>query len=84
MQDGAGHNVDGLPFIIVGSCGGVFKTGRLVKYGNWVGKTGDYWRGSSGVSHCKLLTSLCNAMDLPVTGFGDPKYGGMGTLPNLT
>jgi Protein of unknown function (DUF1552) len=83
MQDGAGHNVDGLPFVIVGSCGGVFKTDRLLKVGRWVGKTGNYWNGASGVSHCKLLASLCNAMDLPVQGFGDMRYGGTGTLPGL-
>jgi hypothetical protein len=84
MQDGAGHNVDGMPFVIVGSCGGAFKTGRVVRFGSWVGKSGNYWNGKSGVSHCKLLTSLCNAMDLPVTGFGNPMYGGMGALPGLS
>ncbi len=84
MQDGAGHNVDGLPFVIVGSCGGVFRTGRVVRYGRWIGKTGNYWNGASGVSHSKLLASLCNAMDLPVAGFGDPQFGGTGTLPDLT
>ena len=84
MQDGAGHNVDGLPFVIVGSCGRYFKTGRAVRFGSWVGKTGEYWKGSSGMSHVKLLTSLCQAMDLQVTGFGDPQYGGTGALPGLT
>jgi hypothetical protein len=80
MQDGAGHNVDGMPFIILGSCGGYFKTGRVVRFGSWVGKSGEYWKSPSGVSHCKLLATLCNGMDLPVTGFGDPRYGGTGAL----
>jgi hypothetical protein len=83
MQDGAGHNVDGLPFIIVGSCGGYFKTGRVVRMGSWASKTGEYWKSPSGVSHCKLLATLCQAMDLPVSGFGDPKYGGTGALTGL-
>ena len=84
MQDGAGHNVDGVPFVIVGSCGKYFRTGRLLRQGRFVGKAGDYWKGASGVSHVKLLTSLANAMDLPLTGFGDPQYGGTGALPDLT
>ena len=84
MQDGAGHNVDGLPFIIVGSCGGYFKTGRVLRFGSWVNKPGDYWKGSTGVSHAKLLASLCQAMDLNVPSFGDPRYGATGNLPGLT
>ena len=32
-------------------------------------------------AHNKLLTSICNAMDLPVTGIGAPQYAG--TLPGL-
>jgi hypothetical protein len=84
MQDGAGHNVDGMPWIIVGSCGGYFKTNRVLRMGSWAGKTGDYWKGSTGVSHAKLLASLCQAMDLNVASFGDPRYGGTGPLPGLT
>ena len=29
----------------------------------------------------RLLASLCNALDVPGDGFGDPKYAG--TLPEL-
>jgi hypothetical protein len=83
MQDGSGHNVDGVPFIILGSCGGAFKPGRVVRFGSWVNKTGEYWKSASGVSHCKLLASLCQAMDVPVSGFGDPRYGGTGALTGL-
>jgi hypothetical protein len=34
------------------------------------------------VAHNKLLTSLCNAMDLPVTGVGAAAYAG--NLPELS
>ncbi len=65
------------PLIIAGGCGGYFKTGRVVKLGSWAGKTGAYYRGASGVANNKLLATLSNAMDVPVAGFGDPKYSGM-------
>lgn len=80
MAEGAGHFVGGLPFVLVGSCGGYFKTGRTVQLGSWAGKTGEYWKGESGVPHNKLLASLANAMDVPVTSFGE---GYAGTLDEL-
>lgn len=82
MCEGADHGVQGIPFLLIGSCAGYFKTGRLVKLGNWKGKPGDYWKGDGGVPHNKLLATLCNAMDVPVMGFGPPQYAG--TLPELT
>jgi hypothetical protein len=81
MCEGADHGVQGIPFLLIGSCGGYFKTGRLVKLGNWKGKPGDYWKGDGGVPHNKLLATLCNAMDVPVQGFGPPQYAG--TIPEL-
>jgi hypothetical protein len=56
-----------IPFLLIGSCGGYFKTGRAVRY--------------SKVPHNKLLATICNAMDVPVTSFGAPGYEG--TLPDL-
>ncbi len=44
------------------SCGGYFKTGRVLKY--------------NGTAHNRLLASLCNAMDVPVDSFGASGYGG--------
>jgi len=67
MEDGASHYVGRIPFLLVGSCGGYFKTGRLVD--------------CKGEPHNKLLTTICNAMGMAVTSFGDPKYAG--TLPAL-
>ena len=31
-----------------------------------------------------FFASLCQAMDHPVTGVGDPRYGGTGALTGLT
>ena len=56
MDDGASHFNGKIPITLTGSCGGYFKTGKVFRY--------------SGVAHNKLLTSICNAMDLPVTGIG--------------
>jgi hypothetical protein len=80
MNEGSGHYVGGLPFVLIGSCGGYFKTGRTVKLGNWAKKTGEYWNGDSGVPHNKLLASISNALDVPTTAFGE---GYAGTLDEL-
>ncbi|HEY2731322.1 MAG TPA: DUF1552 domain-containing protein [Polyangia bacterium] len=68
MDNGANHYVGNIPFLLIGSCGGYFKTGRVVKY--------------SKIAHNKLLATLCNAMDMNVTSFGAAGYEG--TLPELT
>jgi len=62
MEDGASHYIGKIPFVLIGSCGGFFKTGQFQKY--------------SKVAHNRLLVSLLNAMDVPVTEFGLPGYGG--------
>jgi hypothetical protein len=80
MSEGSAHYVGGLPFVLIGSCGGYFKTGRTVKLGNWANKNGEYWNGDSNVPHNKLLASLSNAMDVPTTAFGE---GFAGTLDEL-
>ena len=66
MEEGASHYVGKCPFLLIGSCGGYFKSG-VVRY--------------SKTPHNKLLATLCNAMDVPVTGYGAPGYSG--TLPEL-
>jgi hypothetical protein len=82
MAEGSFHSVNAIPFILVGSGGGYFRTGRTVRVGSWAGKPGQYWKaGNTGVPHNKLLASLCNAVDIPGDTFGDPKYPG--TLTEL-
>jgi hypothetical protein len=68
QEDGGSHRVSPIPFTLIGSCGGFFKTGRVVKY-------------PSG-PHNKLLATICNAMDVPMTGYGAPELSG--TLPELS
>src|SRR5205823_5395162 len=53
MNEGALHYVGKIPFLVIGSAGGYFKTGRVLRY--------------SKVPHNRLLASICNAMDVPVT-----------------
>ncbi len=80
MAEGSGHNVGGLSFVLVGGCGGALRTGRVVRLGDFATRSGEYWNGDSGVPHNRLLATLCNAMDVPVEGFGQ-NYSG--TLPEL-
>jgi hypothetical protein len=80
MNEGSAHYVGGLPFVLIGSCGGYFKTGRTVKLGNWAKKTGEYWSGDSNVPHNKLLASLGNAMDVPMDSFGEGYAGALDEL----
>jgi hypothetical protein len=68
MDDGTSHFNGKIPITLTGSCGGYFKTGKVFRF--------------PGMAHNKLLTSLCNAMDLPVTGVGAPAYAG--NIPELS
>jgi hypothetical protein len=67
---GNSHSLNEIPFVLAGSAGGALRTGRYLKYDNTV-------------PHNNLLVSICNAMDLPDTSFGNPAYC-TGPLPNLT
>jgi hypothetical protein len=80
MNEGSQHYVGGMPFTLIGSCGGYLKTGAVAKLGAWAGKTGEYWKGDSGVPHNKLLATLASAMDVPTDSFGE---GYAGTLDEL-
>jgi hypothetical protein len=82
MNEGWNHQVTRLPFVMIGSCGGSFKTGRNVRLGTWAGKPGAYWAQDSGVPHNRLLASIATAMDVPRSGFGLAAYAG--TLPQLS
>jgi hypothetical protein len=64
MSEGAAHYVGNIPYVMIGSGGGFFKTGRLVTFPNQI--PNNY-----------LLTSILHAMGMTsVTGVGDPKYAG--------
>jgi len=64
MSEGAAHYVGQIPFVMIGSGGGFFKTGRLVTFPNQVPNN-------------QLLTSILHALGMTsVTSVGDPKYPG--------
>jgi hypothetical protein len=69
IATGNDHGSRNLPFALLGSAGGYFRTGRVVRTG--------------GMAHNHLLTSLCQAMGLDdVDHFGDASYG-RGPVPGL-
>ncbi|WP_258183060.1 DUF1552 domain-containing protein [Enhygromyxa salina] len=67
---GNNHDRHDLPYVIAGSAGGFFKTGRYVEFG------GD-------TSHTHLLITLLHSMGVEVEEFGNPVYG-TGPLTGLT
>jgi hypothetical protein len=79
MNSGENHWCGGLPTVIAGSCGGYFRTGRVIRLGTWAGKPPKYFSTTSGVAHNRLLAELSNAMDVPTEKVGT--YGG--TLPEI-
>jgi hypothetical protein len=66
---GNNHSFNNARAVLLGSCGGVFKTGQHVKLG--------------GASHGRLFVTLMNALEIDVQQFGDPKHG-TGPLAGLT
>ncbi len=66
---GNAHSHDNMHYLLAGSCGGAFKTGRYLNY--------------QGDPHNNLLVSLCQAMDVDVSTFGNPAYC-KGPLAGLT
>lgn len=71
---GNNHSHRDLPFLIAGSCGGRFRTGRFVDY---------MAGGAAGRPHNDLLVALARAMGTTDTTFGDPAHV-TGALPSLT
>ncbi len=66
IGDSRTHECSSVPFVLAG--GGGLATGRYVNFG--------------GVPHNRLLVSICRAMGLSNTTFGDPNKGS-GVLPEL-
>ncbi len=69
LGKGNAHSHEPLPVVIMGGANGALKTGRYLKY-------------PQPVLHQNLLVSLANAMDVPMTTFGNPAYC-TGPLANL-
>jgi hypothetical protein len=68
IGDPPSHDHQRIPFIIAGGGGGLFRTGRFLKFG--------------GKPHHSLLVSLLNAYGIPDTTVGDAKYNN-GALTGL-
>jgi hypothetical protein len=67
---GNNHDRRGMPYVLAGSAGGAFRTGRYVVQPNIA-------------PHNQLLVSLMNAMDIEGDSFGTTEYG-TGALSGLT
>jgi len=63
MMEGASHYVGSIPYVMIGSAGGVFKTGRLVTF-------------PSSQPNNKLLTTILHAFGIASTGVGPANYAG--------
>jgi hypothetical protein len=60
QSNGGSHQRSDHPYVLAGSCGGAFATGRCIDFG--------------GTSHSGLLSSLATAMGVPTDGFGDEDF----------
>lgn len=69
QSQGNSHNRSNMPYVLAGSAGGHFNTGRYVQY--------------EGLGHNRLLISIAQAMGLDIEEFGDPQFG-TGALSGLT
>lgn len=63
------HSHKDMPFLMMGSNGGYFKTGRYLQYQN--------------ASHTDLLISILQSFGMDVSSFGDPRFSN-GPLSGLT
>jgi hypothetical protein len=61
LGDSRLHVCTEVPFVLAGSAGGLYRTGRYLKLNN--------------APHQQLLTSICQAMGLSNQSFGDPTAG---------
>jgi hypothetical protein len=67
---GNSHSHEDIPFVLLGSAAGHFRTGRYLEFG--------------GQPHNRLLVSLLQALDVDATSFGHPDFGRAGALSGLT
>jgi Protein of unknown function (DUF1552) len=63
MNEGSFHDVHSIPYLIIGGCGGFFKTGQTVGF-------------PKSVPNNQLLTTICHAMGLQVPSVGNSAYPG--------
>ncbi|WP_438020102.1 DUF1552 domain-containing protein [Sorangium sp. So ce315] len=68
ISEGQSHSRRDMPYVIAGGGGGALRAGRYLRY--------------AGDPHNNLLVTLCNAMGVEVSTFGNPAYC-TGLLPGL-
>jgi hypothetical protein len=66
LGDGRLHTCTDVPWVLAGSAGGFFHTGRYLRLG--------------GATHDAALTSICNALGLPDASFGLGSAGALEAL----
>jgi hypothetical protein len=84
QNKGNNHSRFTMPYLLAGSAGGYFKTGRYLKY--FEDADADAEKAGeppTDIGHNRLLVSLCNAMGIETEEFGDPRFG-TGPLDGLT
>jgi hypothetical protein len=79
QADARWHSRNDMLWVIAGGAGGALRTGYARDY--WTGQMGptggnDTQPGRRGVPHNRLLVTLANAMDVPITSFGLPEFAG--------
>ena len=74
LSDGRGHSFIDLPYLLAGSCAGVFKQNQYVRLGE--GTSSDDQRAP----HNKLLNTIVNAMGIESDWFGTPEGEGGETM----
>jgi hypothetical protein len=79
QSTGNDHSRADMPYVIAGSAGGYFNTGRYVRFAP---KIEDRKKNEAGEAHNRLLTSLAQAYGVETDAFGTAKYG-TGALPGL-
>ena len=78
LSDGLAHSWMDLPIMLIGGCKGYFKQGQLIKMTSGKSTSNDTDAPSN-----MLLTTLANAMGVPMTNFGSAPTGKPGELTAL-
>ncbi len=80
MHEGNNHTFNDLPFVLAGSAGGYFRTGRYKVYGPINREIAGF---GNGINQNDLFVSIQNAFGINATTFGEPRLC-KGPLPGLT
>ena len=77
LSDGLGHSWMDLPVMLIGSCKGYFKQGQYIKM------TKNGTSNDTDAPSNQLLTTIGNAMGVPMTNFGSAPTGKTGEFTTL-